>query len=155
VEYKAVGSAYGCTLSWSCASRALEVIPQNRVFSISFFSGTPISCIVYAEQNALSFSMSGEPVSFDVLGSSLVTLFGKGFLSLIDQSHCLFVSEDSQFQALSSPANVDSDNSVVCVSPPWFFEGTMSFVILINDGLFIESSTESFVDYPRYGKSLF
>jgi hypothetical protein len=151
VEYKAVGAAYGCSLSWSSASQAHEIIASNRLSSASFFAGQTVSCIVYAAlQSSVSF-MSNNPVSFDVLGSSLITFSGVGFLSLVSQWNCMFVSEDSQFQVLSSLASVDSDSSVVCVSPPWFFDGTMSFIILINDGLFIDSLKENVVDFPRYG----
>jgi hypothetical protein len=154
VEYKAVGAAYGCTLSWQSSTYSAQVIPSNRLFGCSFFAGTPITGVVHAVLDASFSTLSSHPSAFDVLGSSLITLSGKGFSSLINKWHCLFVSEDSQFQALSSLASVDSDNSVVCVSPPWFFEATMSYVILMNDGLFLDSPSESVLDFPRYGNGL-
>ena len=151
VEYKAVGGAYGCTLSWQSASHSLEVTPSGRLASPSFVSGSPVASVVHTSMDSSSSVFSNNPSTFDVLGSSLITLSGNRFLSLIDKWNCLFVSEDSRFQVLSSSASVDSDTSVVCVSPPWFFEGTMSYVILMNDGLFLDSSSESMLGFPRYG----
>lgn len=114
-----------------------------------------ISCtcrgMVYAMLDASFSQMSINPSSFDVLGSSLITFSGNGFSSMFDNWNCLFVSEDSQLQALSSHASVDSDMSVVCVSPPWLFEATMSYVVLINDGLFLESENGAALDFPLFG----
>jgi hypothetical protein len=154
VEYKAAGAAYGCTLSWQSASNALQVVPSNRLSGSSFFSEMPIAGVVYAVLDASFSTMNSDASSFDVLGSSLITLTGKGFSSLSNQWHCLFVSEDSQYQVLSSLASVDSGSAAVCVSPPWFFEATMSYVILMNDGLFLESTGESALEFPRYGNFL-
>ncbi len=151
VEYKAAGAAYGCTLSWQSASHLFQIVPSNRLPGFSVFSGTPIPGVVHAVLDASYSSLSSDIISFDVFGSSLITLTGKGFLSLINQWHCMFVSEDSQYQVLSAAASVDSDSTVVCVTPPWFFEATMSHVILMNDGLFIDSIGDSTLDFPRYG----
>jgi hypothetical protein len=153
VEYKTAGPAYGCTLSWQSASQAFQIIPSARISGASFFAGMPVAGIVHAVLEFSKSVFSSNPSTFDVLGSSLITFSGTGFLSLLNSWQCLYVSEDSQFQVLSALASVDSDNSVVCVSPPWMFEATMSYVALLNDGLFLDNSfdNETPPDFPRYG----